>query len=354
LYTGLFFLLLAVLGYLFRAELLGSITALYIGPDHAFAEQAPPAAPDYTTSAHWAALPDQPSAAKDQPAGVQVLTNTSTPVFFVHPTTYFGKSSWNAPLDDGEANWLVDERVLRHQASAFNSCCTLFAPRYRQATFYSFIENADNAEEALGLAYDDVKVAFKSFLSRIPDLQPFILAGHSQGTKHATRLLAEEIAETPLANRLVAAYLVGFSVTSSDLGGTPVCTSPTQTGCAVGWNSIEGNGRGIFPGMNDLLCVNPLTWLADGSYAEHSKNAGAIGFAAWGPAGEEEDIAAMLVETAAADAQCKDGQLFIPELRSESFPQRMQGNSLHTYDYSLFHMNIRQNAVNRVAAFNNS
>lgn len=354
LYTGVFFLVLAVLGYVFRAEVLGSITALYIGPEHQFAEQPPPSKPNYDQSEHWAALPGKTSPALDRPAAAGAPAATTTPVFFVHPTTYFGKASWNQPLDDEDANWLVDQRVLRHQASAFNSCCSIYAPRYRQATFYSFIENADNAESALNLAYSDVLTAFESFLDRIPAQQPFILAGHSQGTKHAARLLAEKIANTPLAARMIAAYLVGFSVTPDDLGGTAVCATRTQTGCAIGWNAIDGNGRGIFPGISDLLCVNPLNWQTDGSYAAHEQNTGAIGYAAWGPEADGEDITAMAVETGAADAQCKNGQLFVPELRSTSFPQRMQGNSMHTYDYSLFHMNIRQNALDRVTAFRDS
>ena len=71
----------------------------------------------------------------------------------------------------------------------------------------------------------------------------------------------------------------------------------------------------------------------------------------YGAAKNGENIATMIAEPGVADAQCKDGQLFVPELRSESFPQRMQGNSMHVYDYSLFHMNIRTNAAKRVAAF---
>ncbi len=40
--------------------------------------------------------------------------------------------------------------------------------------------------------------------------RPFILAGHSQGTFHAARLLGERIAGTPLAEKMVAACLVGY------------------------------------------------------------------------------------------------------------------------------------------------
>ncbi len=351
LYTGLVFLLLAVLGYLFRGELLGGAMAWQIGPDHNFADHPSPLAPDYSSNAAWAALPATQDPADERPAQVPATPAGDTPVFFIHPTSYLNKASWNQPLDDETANWIVDQRVLRHQAAAFNSCCSVFAPRYRQATFYSFIEDGDNATQALELAYTDVVSAFREFLQRIPADSPFLLAGHSQGTKHGARLLAEEIANTALRKRLVAAYLIGFSITAADLGGVPVCSSATQTGCAVGWNAIDGNGRGAFAGIDNLLCVNPLNWSNDDSYGAHELNAGAIGYAAYGQAQEGEDITALVVEPGAADAQCKDGNLFIPDLRSDSFPQRMLGNSMHLYDYSLFHMNIRHNALARVAAF---
>jgi hypothetical protein len=41
----------------------------------------------------------------------------------------------------------------------------------------------------------------------------------------------------------------------------------------------------------------------------------------------------------------------VQNLNSESFPSRMFGNSMHIYDYSLFHMNLRANVMQRIAAF---
>ncbi len=352
LYAGLLFLLLAVLGYVFRGALLGGLIAWRIGPDHDFTAQAPPSAPDYSNNNHWAALPETANASQYRPAPDQPMQEGHpAPVFFVHPTSYFGKARWNQNLDDPGANWIVDERVLRHQASVFSDCCEVYAPRYRQATFFSFMDNNTNADQALALAYEDIVAAFSNFLSRIPAGEPFILAGHSQGTRHGARLLREQIANTPLQSRLVAAYLVGFSITADDLGGVPVCQHASDTGCALGWNSIDGNGRGLFAGVDNLLCVNPLSWTYDEQYAAHELNSGAIGYASYGPAKDGEDINAMVIEPGAADAQCRNGQLFVPELRTESFPQRMQGGSTHVYDYSLFHMNIRANATERLAAF---
>ncbi len=56
-------------------------------------------------------------------------------VFFLHPTTYFTHKTWNAPLSDQGANETTDQDILRNQASAFNACCRVYAPRYRQIAF---------------------------------------------------------------------------------------------------------------------------------------------------------------------------------------------------------------------------
>jgi hypothetical protein len=339
--------------YAYRDSLFVVVMGMMMGPDVTFAQSPVPAPPDYRQLSSWAAHPDLDDAADEHPPGIAVAEPTGerpVAVFFVHPTSFMSSAAWNQPLDDPIANSIVDERILRHQASVFNGCCAIWAPRYRQATFFSFIDTSGDGEKALSLAYGDVARAFDAFLAGLKPHQPFILAGHSQGTRHAARLLREEIGPTALLERMVAAYLVGFSISRGDIGGVPVCDRAVQTGCAVGWNAMDGEGAGVFGGIDDLLCTNPLSWRTDTEYAGHDLNRGAIGFASWRPA-PDEDPALTVPEAGAADAQCVKGQLAVMELRSEAFPSRMGGNSLHPYDYSLFHMNIRENAGLRVRAF---
>ncbi len=342
------------LGFLFRQEVVFMLISSQIAPDHDFEASLAPTAPDYTQDAAWAALPGKADPSDDRPPGSKAEA-TGVKTFFVHPTSYLKPDNWNQPLTDEGANWIIDERVLRHQASIFNACCEVHAPRYRQATFFSFLDDSGNGEKALELAYEDVARAFDHFvatqLTTDSGTSPFILAGHSQGTQHAARLLREKIANSALQESLVAAYLVGFLVRNDELAGIPVCTSATQTGCAVGWNAMLGDGPGIYAAESDLLCVNPLTWQADDQYAGHELNIGAIGYPTYGSAIDGEDVTQMTVEPGAADAQCVNSQLSIPDLRVASFPSRMPGESLHVYDYSLFHMNIRENVLARATAF---
>ncbi len=337
--------------WLFREDLMLAAIASQIAPEHAFDPALSPAAPDYRDDSAWAALPGADDPSDDIPPGESAGANTAAAgVFFLHPTSYFGKGNWNQPPDNEGANWITDHRVLRHQASTFNSCCEVFAPRYRQATFFSYLDEEGNGVRALDLAYADVLAAFENFLVRNGD-RPFILAGHSQGSQHGARLLRERIAGSPEQARMVAAYLVGFALTAGDMGNLPVCEAAAATGCVIGWNAVDGDG----PGMNregaDLVCVNPLSWRVDGERADNALNRGGIGFPSYTEVAEGEDYTEMAVEPAVADAQCTGGNLVVSDLRSESFPARMVGNSMHVYDYSLYYLDIRDNAVARVEAF---
>lgn len=144
-------------------------------------------APDYSQASAWAAYPGHPSHAQDVPAGVSGGVDQDVAVFFIHPTTHLSPVVGNAPFDAaGEAGARVDDAVLRFQASVFNDCCRIFAPRYRQASLRAITSNTADGYAAADLAYSDVARAFNEFLTVNPN-RPFILASHSQGSIHALR-----------------------------------------------------------------------------------------------------------------------------------------------------------------------
>lgn len=130
----------------------------------------------------------------------------------MHPTSYIGPL-WNAPIDDPRLNADTDRVATRIQASAFNACCAVYAPRYRQANGTAFTHPTEDSRRALDVAYGDVREAFHRFLGRRDAARPFLLASHSQGSVLAYRLLREEIAPTALRERLLAAWLIGAPLT---------------------------------------------------------------------------------------------------------------------------------------------
>jgi hypothetical protein len=131
----------------------------------------------------WSALPEREDAADAAvpafPAADQ--RRAGADVFYVHPTSYVGPL-WNAPVDDARLNTDTDRVATRIQASAFNRCCAVYAPRYRQGNGTAFTHPSVDGRRALDVAYADVRAAFRHFLASREAARPFLLASHSQGS----------------------------------------------------------------------------------------------------------------------------------------------------------------------------
>jgi pimeloyl-ACP methyl ester carboxylesterase len=329
-------------------------------PSAAFEAQPALAENSYKRREMWIARPDLPgNPALWTPEGIApAKTPAAAAVFFIHPTSYLDRSRWNAPLDDKEANDRA-ALFLRGQASAFNGVGDIWAPRYRQATFGAFITDKAEAQQALDLAYRDVTQAFDEFLREAGD-RPIILAGHSQGALHLSRLLHDRVAGTPLAQRVVAAYVVGWPISrTADLPalGLPECATADQPGCILSWQSFAapadttlivdsfdaGNGLIGLPRKGSaMVCTNPITGTPN-SEAPASANLGTIFPAA--------ELKSAVLTPARVPASCQGrGFLMIGE-GPDVGPYVLPGNNYHVFDYSLFWGNVRADAARRLTAF---
>ncbi len=358
---------LVIVGGVLIAAFKDELSYWAMTPGEPFGKTETPAEPDYADPASWAALPDREDAADQVPQSPAARDNQASAridVFFIAPTTYYNRAAWNAPITDVDARERMDGFVLKYQASAFNGAGRVYAPLYRQATLGAFFpENRDSGDKALSLAYDDVRRAFRHYLAHYNQGRPFILAAHSQGSRHLIYLLRDEVDGTPLASRLVAAYAVGFAV-PTDLFTrvfktvTP-CTAPTQTGCVASWNSFamqDADTTGLFDNVGfrydgvyesnrgkTLLCDNPLRWDGSEELAPPSANLGAL------PTTDEKLGAP---DTHVTGARCKGGVLYASPPDDKGYSGFvLPGGNYHIYDYNLFYMNIRKNAEDRAAAF---
>ncbi len=319
-------------------------------------------APDYTQPGAWAARPGLDSHANDTPAGVSRAQDPQVDVFFIHPTTYLKPVIGNAPYDAGGfTRSQLDVAVLRFQASVFNGCCRIYAPRYRQSSLRAITSDDAQSHAADEIAYSDVARAFEQFLHDIHG-RPFIIASHSQGSIHALRLLQDKVIGTPLQQRLVAAYLPGVALPLDiEARGLPVCRSAAATRCVVSWNSVRRghddvrrresaeiwwDGRYQTIAGRPMVCVNPLDWRLGGD-APARDNLGAVY-----SAGREQPIPAP--EPAVTAARCNNGLLEVdprPADRRHFRDILTLGGVYHDFDYALYYMNIRDNVAQRIAAF---
>lgn len=326
------------------------------------ASMAPPA-PDYALAQNWAARPGSVGAADAVAGGaIAAARAAGVDVFYVHPTTDKSTTQWNQDVADAAVDRWTDDSVIARQAGAFNACCRVFAPRYRQSTVAAFRDPVIR-KAAFAVAYGDVVRAFDDYLRRDNHGRPFILVGHSQGASHIAELLEERIDGTHLARQLVAAYVIGGGLTEGDFGRSlksiPACDTPAQTGCVAAWNSvletmpnpqkfaalIESGyveRYGDVPGKT-LTCINPLTFDRSKPSAPATASRGAVpGTPGVGPL-------KPLVRHQVA-AHCDNGMLRVTPAASLDLTP-LPGGSMHYHDIGLFYEDVRENAVLRARAY---
>lgn len=353
-------IVLAVAGALAVYQFGGSVLTRTMTPTGHFAAPTVTTGPDYTLDSNWLAKPGvTPDESGWLPKGGKAAPTTRrTAIFYIHPTTYLARDKWNAALDEGGDTAFRDALFLRSQASAFADAGAVWAPRYRQAAFGAFLLKSADAGKALDLAYGDVLAAFDRFLAAQPKHSPIILAGHSQGALHLSRLLVDRRAA--LKGRLVAAYVVGWPLSlTADLPAMEIlpCAASDQTGCLLSWmsfaepanadiilqNWVGTKGvRGITRTQANLVCVNPLTGTQGGA-ATIDKNPGTMV--------PDASFSSATLLPGAVGARCDEGLLKIGGMIPAMGPYVLPGNNYHVYDYALFWAAIRADVARRVAAW---
>jgi hypothetical protein len=365
------FLAVSVIGAGFALNIWSrELTELALVPSSEFVEQDPLAANAYQDPKMWISRPGMGTKdpARWQPAQHDGERSIPAPadekakpyaVFFVHPTSYMDRSSWNASLDSTEANDRA-RLFVRGLASPFNQASEIWAPRYRQATVGAFLTDAPEAQQALDAAYADVAQAFAFFRDSVGADVPIVLAGHSQGALHLLRLLREEVAGQPLQSRIAAVYVVGWPVSlDHDLPQLPfpACAAAQQAGCILSWSSyaepadpsqlleayaasigFDGKPRG----QSRILCTNPLSG-GIGGEAGIERNIGTLV--------PEDDLSGGELVPGAVPARCDERGLLLigdpPEMGSYVLP----GNNYHVYDIPLFWRNVQADVATRAAAW---
>ena len=262
--------------------LIGLGLTLASAPAAAQAPQAAPAAVHYASDASWLCRPGrQDTCARPLPtvalnpngygAASQTAPAQDPPIdcFYVYPTVS-RDSGLNSDLNPGNE----EQGTTYVQFARFASICRTYAPIYRQVTLAALPRAiaGDRLLEPTALAYGDVLAAWRHYLRHDNRGRPFVLIGHSQGTVHLVKLLAEEIEGSDAARRMLSALLIGYNVEVPQgqvVGGTfrrtPLCTRVGQTGCVVTYVSFRANSpppagaifaRATGPGMT-VGCTNP-------------------------------------------------------------------------------------------------
>ena len=308
----------------------------------AFADESAGEAPDYSKEEYWCQIPD-------------ITKDVDT--IFIYQTEYKGELDY-APIDNQEMQEGVKNIDYKYQASVFEDSTNLFIPYYRQGSFQHVVdawkETGDVRAALTGIPYDDITAALDYYFENYNEGRPFILAGHSQGSAICTLVLQNYFKEHPeYYDRLVVAYVIGFSVTKDELEANPhlkFATGENDTGVIVSWDAegpenVEQNVSTavVLPGA---ICINPLNWKLDDTYAPASENLGSLKL--------NEETGEYEIMDVGADAQVVPDRGVILTNADYDYVANTEvfgPQSLHEEDYGLYYNNLKDNVAKRIAAY---
>jgi len=294
---------------------------------------------DYTKSENWAYLP----------AGETVTQNCD--VFFVAPTVYLGTETSHS-MDIGDEETKAQFMgATNMEKGLYDGEANFFAPYYRQAALNAYTMDSAQSDQYFDLAYEDVSKAFDRYMKDYNQGRPFILAGFSQGTEMLLRLLEDKFDDPTLSNQLVAAYLIGWRVTSEDLTNYPflkMAQSSGDTGVIISFNSEAEGVQTSLIVPDKTLGINPLNWKTDSTVAFASENNGAVFTDYTG------GIVKEVPNLTGAYLDSTRGTLRVTDVNSADFPPVLdifQNGVYHLYDYQFFYRNLQANVKERIGNF---
>ena len=289
--------------------------------------------PNYSKIDYWVEHPNKEKHYASLPKNYLDTLNKENPnidAFFIHPTLYLKGTSWNADINDKKLNREIGHAAIQNQASVFLGIANIYAPHYRQMHIQSYYD-LKNGLQAFEVAYLDVKNAFIYYWRNYNKGNKFIIAGHSQGTNHAERLLKEIILENDsMRSLLLISYLPGMPIKQFHKDLAP-CSSPNQLDCFLSWRSLA---EGYFPAdwevSDSIFCVNPISWKID-SLPSQKKNHLGILF-------QNHKIH----YPNSIEAYTDKGVVWIKPIKIP-FARFYKMKNYHIADYNLYWINIRNN-----------
>ena len=300
---------------------------------------------DYSQPAHWLAVPSSP----DKPVDV----------FYIYPTAY-NKAAATDPnfcaVDNPQMTHGAQVAFSR-QATAFAPSANLYAPYYRQvdAKYQLALPAAQQDENIRREPLVDVTAAFDYYLRNYNQGRPFILAAHSQGAAVLRTLLSDYMKAHPdVYKRMIAAYVVGQSITREYLAANPhlkFATGPDDTGVIVSWNTeapvIDGTNPVTSPGG---IAMNPITWTTGEATAAAAQNLGSIELdpQTGAPVLDASGQIKRVLGLADARVDQKRGVVVCSTVDPAKYQVGFPKGVYHTFDYPFYFFDIRVNAADRI------
>lgn len=294
---------------------------------------------DYSKEDNWMVIPE--------------ITH-KVDTFYLYPTCYTDDSEDAKPICDidDEAVRTTAQFIYENQATVFEESTNVFVPYYRQSNINQVagMDSKQLEEYQKKEQRTDVYAALDYYFEHYNNGRPFIIAGHSQGSIMTRIVLGEYMEAHPeYYERMVAAYVIGYSITSDFLNEHPYlkfAEGADDTGVIVSWNT-EGPGN---KGHHNLvvedgaISINPINWKRDDTYASVDENLGSRIL--------NEETGTYEIKQGFADAQLDTGRGVVicttNKVEYVTAAEIFGPESLHSNDYALYYENLRENIKIRI------
>ena len=261
-----------------------------------------------------------------------------------------------------EENMSMENEVMRgHFTGALNmergiyeDSTRMFAPFYRQMAMNGYkLEDKEERDRRLQLAYNDVSASFAYYLANENDGRPMILAGFSQGSDMVYRLMEEYFGTEEMQEKLVAAYAIGWACTEEMVEKYPQVVpakSEDDIGVVISFDceAPEVTETIINPAGQKAYSINPLNWKTDSTPADKSLNIGACFTNSKGAIKNEmEGLCGCYIDE-------ERGALKVTDVLPEAYPAVIDvfpEGAYHVYDYQFFFRNLQENVKHRVEIY---
>ena len=241
---------------------------------------------------------------------------------------------------------------LRREAGVFEPIANIYAPFYRQANGSIFLGlGAEDRAGRLAVSSADAMAAFDYYLKNHNKGRPFILAAHGQGSAAMLEGLMSDYfrANAEARSRMVAAYVLGYSVTSDYLSANDhlrFAQRRNDTGVIISYNTeapgLTAPNPVVLP---RAVAINPVNWVRSEIPAKADLSKGA-NLSAFGGEEQAEKFADARVSLRRGVVECSTA-----DIEQYSTDDLFPRGAYPEGDYAFYFYDLRANAQERVDAF---
>ena len=217
-----------------------------------------------------------------------------------------------------------------------------YSPYYRQCSLQTFTSDS-TAEARMPIPLDDVRSAFKYYMTNLNQGRPFILAGFSQGAIILLQLL-KEMDDSTYA-RMVAAYAIGTTIPQKMMDECPKikpAMGAEDTGVTICYNSVRDAQCSDKRHERSVIAINPVNWRTDSVAAVFATEPTPL-----------LPVAEQKKDKLSVSLDPTTNLLFVSGYTAEDYvlPLIGQEGNYHSREIWLYRQQLRENMARRTAAY---